>query len=417
MTSQTQTPIVEQYLALPKEKKLVILHPMARNEHRFLEQYLLSSKAESLYISLAPPLNSPHDVLTRIAEAFALQYDTNYSIESKPDTATQQIVDALFEAGCSNLYLDDFDGKSAATIFPIIQKLIPLLNDEQRIIINGRWFFSAILDDPTLAEQSQLLPIDHSRLIIDYIHPEEEKTSLEVRAFGQGRVFVNGRPIDKWEGFLPRALFHYFVDRAMITRHEIFETFWPKLPKRDATNVFHVTKRKINELLDINLTVYGSGFYRISHEIDLQYDVVLFQVAVQNAAIADDDEAMKLYRQAIDLYQGDMLSGLEQSWIIRRRDEMRSTYIDALSGLARILQDRQQDDEALGLFLRAASLTPSREDIARHIMEMYMNMEAYQHAYEAFRKLEDALKAIYNVPPDPQTMALAHYIKEQLNLL
>ena len=40
----------------------------------------------------------------------------------------------------------------------------------------------------------------------------------------------------------------------MVTRDEIFETFWPGLPTKEATNVFHVTKRKISERLGYELT-------------------------------------------------------------------------------------------------------------------------------------------------------------------
>src|SRR5215475_12279854 len=52
---------------------------------------------------------------------------------------------------------------------------------------------------------------------------------LEVYAFRRGAVFVDGRPISRWEGPLVRDLFFFLVDHPLVTRDEIFDTFWPSL--------------------------------------------------------------------------------------------------------------------------------------------------------------------------------------------
>src|SRR6185295_16856224 len=112
---------------------------------------------------------------------------------------------------------------------------------------------------------------------------EEERPHIEVYAFGSGVVRVNGLPVDTWDGPLPRNLFYYFVDHPMVTRDEIFETFWPDLNTKEATNVFHVTKRKISERLGFDLTTYAGGFYYHSTKINLQYDVAVFDALIEEA--------------------------------------------------------------------------------------------------------------------------------------
>src|SRR5260370_15199033 len=131
-----------------------------------------------------------------------------------------------------------------------------------------------------------------------------DRALLEVYALGLGHASINGRKIDRWDGALPRSLFFYFIDRGMVTRDEIFQTFWPTLSIREATNVFHVTKRKISEILGFDLTVYWSGFYRISPDIDLYYDVVKFVEDVQNSVVANDHDGIQLLERAIDLSRG-----------------------------------------------------------------------------------------------------------------
>ncbi|MBZ0307616.1 MAG: bacterial transcriptional activator domain-containing protein [Anaerolineae bacterium] len=196
----------------------------------------------------------------------------------------------------------------------------------------------------------------------------------------------------------------------MTTRNDIFDTFWPTLKKHEATNVFHVTKRKISEILGQDLTTYGSGFYRIADNIQVFYDVVAFQEAVQNAAIADEDEAILMYQDAIRLYRGPFLSTIDQEWAVKRREELQGVYVEALCGLADIHRHRDQLVEALGFYQRASAITPQREDIAREIMQIHLDLDQPQHARETYERLRQELKNSLHVDPSPETQKLARQI-------
>jgi two-component SAPR family response regulator len=313
------------------------------------------------------------------------------------------------------LLVEGFDGPRTAHLQDMMQHIAGYLTPGHRVVLSGREMPITLVESPLTKGRLALLPVDDKRMLVDYAHPDPTRIFLEVRAFGQGQVWVNGRPMERWEGFLPRSLFFFFVDRAMTTRDDIFNTFWPNLSTREATNVFHVTKRKVSEILGTNLTVYGAGFYRIAPEIDLRYDVVNFQEAVQAAAIADDEEAQELYQIAIDLYREDFLSGMKGDWIQRRREEMASTYTEALIGLARIHQRRGELDKALGLFLRATATTPHREDLIRGIMQLYHTLGESERALEVYYRLEDALYKTFGVKPDRKTTDLADEIRVSLN--
>jgi DNA-binding SARP family transcriptional activator len=238
---------------------------------------------------------------------------------------------------------------------------------------------------------------------------------LEVRALGQGRVLINGRLVDHWDGVLPRMLFFYFVDRGMTTRDEIFRTFWPTLSTREATNVFHVTKRKISEILGTDLTVYWSGFYRISPDLELHYDVVKFAEAIQNADVVEEEEAIYLLRNAISLYGGPFLSmTTNQPWAAQRRDELVSSYTEALAMLARIYRQQDALFDSLGFYLRAAATSPQREDLARSIMELYRDLNRPADALDTYHRLELDLKRGLGVAPSPQTTELAKHIRAKM---
>src|SRR5688500_18693889 len=107
-----------------------------------------------------------------------------------------------------------------------------------------------------------MVPCHLAHMLIDYGVHSEHKTIQDGRSLGPRIALINGRTLTTWDGVLPKCLFFYLVDRAMTTRNEIFDTFWPELKKREATNVFHVTKRKVSEILEQDLTTYSAGFYR-----------------------------------------------------------------------------------------------------------------------------------------------------------
>jgi len=125
-------------------------------------------------------------------------------------------------------------------------------------------------------------------------------------------------------------------------------------------------------------------------------------------------EALLLLHNAIDLYRGPLLSMLEQRWIGQRRAELASSYAEALAVLARLYAKQHEQHNALGFFLRAAAANPQREDLVRHIMELYHKMGKPAEALGVFDRLKDGLKQSLDVSPDPQTQMLAETIRASL---
>lgn len=403
--------IDRQFSSLPDSTTIIILHPSAYASHRTLGQLLLQS-TNAAYAHLPAEDLSLEAALAAIKDAVETQLQIKVdALGSNLTKSAEILAKALNRTNSCVLLIEGFDGERRTQLQTLIETLANTLKSGRRIVLSGRELPIDLIESDTLRGKLALLPVDNRRMLVDYAHPEPGKSFLEVRAFGQGQVWVNGRLVDRWEGHLPRSLFFFFVDRAMTTRDDIFHTFWPNLSTREATNVFHVTKRKVSEILGTNLTIYGAGFYRIANEIDLYYDVVNFQEAVQSAAVVDDDEAQELYQVAIDLYREDFLSGMKGEWIARRRQEMAATYTEALVGLARICERRGEQEKALGLYLRASAAAPLREDLIRGIMRMYHQIGANHRALETYDRLVDGLKKSLNVTPDPLTVKLADEIK------
>lgn len=401
----------------PADASLVILHPSFTNQHLLLPGLLNRRGRRTFFVCLHEPVNSLAQVWGALATALAEQDDlTLPPLEgrSTPRSSAQNLARLLRDGGPFTLVIDSFD--VAAECEPVIAWLSALVKEMPRgsqVVLGGRRLPVALLSDPALRAVTALHPVDPERMLLDYVSQPPDRTLLEVYGHGPGRALINGRPIEEWDGMLPRALFFYFIDRGMVTRDEIFHTFWPALPVREATNVFHVTKRKISEILGFDLTIYWSGFYRIAPTLDLHYDVVKFVEHVQYSAVADKDTAPLHLQRAIYLYRGTFLSALDGAWLEPRREDLQTIYVDALSALARLHEQAHEDPEALGLYLRAASLHSHREDLARAVMSLYRRMGNPERALRTYDRLVGELRTALNVLPDPRTTELANEIRAQ----
>lgn len=402
----------------PVDASLVILHPSFTNQHMLVPGLLKRKARRAFFVSLSDPVDSLVSVWRMLTLALSEQADVALPPlegRSTPRSSAQNLARLLRESGPFTLFIDCFD--LAADCEPVTAWLASLVKELPRgsqVVLGGRRLPVALLADPAVRAVTALYPVDPDRMLLDYVNQPTERTLLEVYGHGPGRALINGRPIEEWDGMLPRALFFYFIDRGMATRDEIFRTFWPSLPVREATNVFHVTKRKISEILGFDLTIYWSGFYRIAPTIDLHYDVVKFVEQVQYGAVADKDTAQLYLERAIYLYRGTFLSALDGPWLEPRRDDLQSIYVDALSGLARLHEAKREDPQALGLFMRAASIHSHREDLARAIMSIYQRMGSPERALHTYERLVGELRSALNVAPDPRTTELATAIRAQV---
>jgi two-component SAPR family response regulator len=312
------------------------------------------------------------------------------------------------------LVLDEADRAIMGEFLGFLRKLLEQMPNG-RVVVLSRSLPPGLLEDEILRQQTHFVPALEAMMLWDYAQRDDNNGALlEVRALGAGRVQLNGQPVTSWDGVLPRSLFFYIVDRGLATRAEIFATFWPNLPTREATNVFHVTKRKISEVLGVDLTVYWSGFYHVSPRIHLSYDVSLFTQMSQDSAIAPTEESVALLEDAVALYRGDFLTSLNSDWIINRRQDLLQSYGDALIGLAKTYERIDQPRKALGLYLQAIVTNRQREDLVMSTLRLYRDMGLRRDALTVYENLEKELRQSLKVEPSRQLKDLADEIRSEM---
>ncbi|MFQ3567592.1 MAG: bacterial transcriptional activator domain-containing protein [Aggregatilineales bacterium] len=376
---------------------------------RLAQQQLQQTDCSSRLIFLHPQFSAqlglitpkPHTLYMRLADPWA-------SVEMGQARVLERASESGFALADAELVLLDEADRMDKAILPALLRWLLDQAPQARLVVLSRGIIRSVLDDPHLRDQARFVPANESLQLWDYARRSETSgTLLEVRALSGGQVLLDGQPVEQWDGALPRALFYYLVDRGMVTRTEIFETFWRSLSSREATNVFHVTKRKINEVLSADLTVYWSGFYHISPRIELSYDVALFTQAIQHASVAHAGDAAVLLEHALALYRTDYLRGNDMAWAKQRRDDLNTMLCDACLQLARIYEQSGETRQAMRVLLRAAAVNPYREDVALALMQACRALNWPDYARAIYQRTERLLNEGLSLAPGRELSDLA----------
>jgi DNA-binding SARP family transcriptional activator len=382
-----------QISALDANTKFVFIQPAYLPQHAILEMFL--SEPACLYVRFddgALAHSTVHDVLQQ------------YLNDQSPNGSWSDV---------RLLILDECDRVDLAELNVILTEFLSL--SDLRVLLLSRLVPDFIRTDVAISSRTRIIPHEVRLMFPDYI-ADNSKTLLEVRALGGGHVFLNGKPVTDWDGELPRNLFFYLIDRGMATRPQIFEAFWPDLPVHEATNVFHVTKRKINEILGMDLTQYSGSFYRIAPDIELVYDVSLFKDLIQRSAVETKGAAQELLTRAIWLYKGDFLIAIDEQtnpWVQSRRYELSQLYGESLFTQGKLTEQAGDIPAALGLFIRASALNRQREDLAGAIMVLYRKLGMFDDALKTYERIEADILETLGISPAQWLQDLAANIRSE----
>ncbi len=395
---------------------IAIIYPRNRSHKAFLAMFLQAYEQSIIYYAMGPEESTLWTWLDRMANSDLLPASLEHTRAALGGRATPEEMAVAFGADLHllrsdryMLVLDTFDrlemGDDETRFFQALPEQMP---SHAQIVINARLlglepWNSLVLND-------QAVVVGNEEAMDGGIYGDDPaKGQLEVHALAGGYVYIDGRPVHSWDGSLPRHLFYYFVDHPMVTRDEIFSIFWPKMAVKEATNVFHVTKRKISERLGHELTNYASGFYVHSPRLTIHYDVKLFEEAVE-AAIENELDAPNLWYQAIQLYRSDFLPYIDMPWVRERRTALQQKYAQALINLGRYYRGLNDLDMALGYLMRAVRVKPDWEDVHQDVMLIYSQQGRKADAVRQYHQLQATLKDMFGIKPTKDTTRLFELI-------
>lgn len=419
-------------------KKVVLLYPWTNYRNLFLSHFLQGAKDGLLYYRIPSDETTVYEWIRGMVEeldAVLGGFGSNAAalLNQQDSLSMPMLGEALatdlgaYSSSSVVLFIDELDRVQLGDeLFNFVRAFVGNLPDHVQIAISSRLLTYQPWYDMVASGDAVVLGTEHRKDDLMFTVEDEPKPQLEVYALGRGYALANGQEITSWDGALPRNLFFFFIDRPLVTRDEIFQVFWPELSVKDATNVFHVTKRKISERItfhietldddaNFELTQYSSGFYMPSTKIVRHYDVFDFENSVEQALVAiDERKEESLYLRAVDLYKSQFLQSVNMDWVKSRSEELRQLYAQALIGIGRIYLRRDDTEKALGFFVRTLKESPHREDIHREVMKLYMRLGMVNEAMKQYKRLEDMLDKSVQMRPSRETREIYDMISREI---
>lgn len=386
---------------------VVLLHPESRLRSMLVAHLLSRAERPVFYYSMGPNDVNLHAFLDGFTHDLAVQHPVFgrhlYKIWKKTTTNQMDELVNAFVADLAELHadpfiliIDEFDATNEADeVQAFWERVVHRLPGHCQLIINGRseprmpWVGLIASRRAIILQDDDIVRSDF------YRHDTYAKPDifLNTYGFGPGTVQHDQGEVGEWEGHLPRLLFFFVLDRPIVTRAEICSTFWPDLSSDQAVNVFHVTKRRLHKALGFDALVHQEGYYQINPEIKVKYDVEQFTAALISAReAASFEEALPYWQEAAEIYKGPFLQGHTEDWIIERRYDFLTGYLEAMQAIAQHRLQEGRPEQALALLVKAAGEYETYQPIHRDIMQLYADMGRRSEAAGHFQKLQGILK-------------------------
>ena len=219
---------------------------------------------------------------------------------------------------------------------------------------------------------------------------QRPRPALHVRLLGDFRVAFGDEPIATFNTPRLQALLAYLLLHrdAPQSRQQIAFLFWPDSSEEQAQANLR------NLLFAFRHALPGIEQYISIDKRTLQWkahgsassDMAEFESALAGAQGATDQ--VHALRKAIDLYEGDILPGCYDEWIVIPRERLRQRFLDALQQLIDLLQGSRD----LGTAILYAQLLlrhdPLKEQNYRQLMRLHLDNGDSAGALSVYRQCE-----------------------------
>jgi predicted ATPase/DNA-binding SARP family transcriptional activator len=198
------------------------------------------------------------------------------------------------------------------------------------------------------------------------------------------------------------------------TREELVELLWPESTLENGQVSLRVALFSLRRLLESQKsTEPGTLLFSDRRVVGLKPDAFTTDVSQFCDALAlageaeDRSSAFAHYTRAVDLYQGELLAGYYEDWILTERNRLAGAYIGALERLVRFHAEQENWDEAVEMAWRGIQADPLLESAYCDLMRLYIALKRPGEARAVYDLLARRLRESLGASPGRATRKLA----------
>ena len=276
--------------------------------------------------------------------------------------------------------------------------------------------------NPNLIKIAQQHGIEKNYLLSLNVPKERPQLEIKVQCFGGLQLFDkkdNPLPV-VWPTEKTRSLFAFLITQreSPVHREVILERLWPSLPKKRASINFRTTATRMRQSLtkalpgkiaQSEIFMRQHGKYQLLPEVALQVDTEEYEFLLKEAErVGLDQEKAHVIRHVLDLYKGDYLPEIYDSWtdVVRRR--FREHRLRALHWFAQYSSKHGDDRSCVTACDTYLSIDPLSEEIARLYMKSLYRLGRVAAIKTCYNVLKQVLQKELHSSPDQETEDLYH---------
>lgn len=249
---------------------------------------------------------------------------------------------------------------------------------------------------------------------------------IHVQTLGQFSVSIGGHSINNKENQAkkPWSILQYLIAfrNRDITSNELIELIWSDDQSANpggALKTLVFRSRKLLEPLGIppqELIVQRRGSYAWNPEYQTLVDADEFEALCLRAADdgAGKEEQLRLYLQAIDLYQGDFLpKSAWESWVAPISARYHSLYLQAAHKAVELLTSLGSWEEIAALCEKAIRIEPFDEDLHYSLIYALHSAGRQNLALEHYKRTINQFYNEFSITPSERLKDLYKIIRDE----
>ncbi len=236
-------------------------------------------------------------------------------------------------------------------------------------------------------------------------------THLTIQLLGNFRLLYGNTPVTDINTPRLQALLAYLIlhRNAPQARQQIAFLFWPDSSDAQArTNLRNALHKLRNSLpaADQFLQIDANA---LQWRPDASYtlDLADFEQALQTAQKTTNPTIQRqALASAIEHYQGDLVPGCYEDWILPVREQWQQAYTNALEQLIQLLEDQRDYLKAIDYAQQLLRFDPLREATHSRLMQLYALSGDRAAALRVYHTCTTTLAHELDVEPGPATRTI-----------
>jgi DNA-binding SARP family transcriptional activator len=250
----------------------------------------------------------------------------------------------------------------------------------------------------------------------DFVKHPTPGTVLQVNLFGCPKVVLPRDTVARPLGQKAGELLALLLLRGHHSHHreKLATLLWPESSPECAAHSLRTTLWRLRQALEPQGVARGTYLSNartaeIAFNWDSEFavDVLEFQTILGHcdatrAPAASDAELADL-ENALRLYEGELLEGHCDDWVVYERERMRDLFIRGLCYMMREQARRNEFTQAIDCGRRVLAEDPLHEAVHRELMELYVCLGQRAEAIRLYEQLNLTLETELEVAPARET--------------